>query len=72
MDYCDSVRTPVKGLRVRCRTKLKTLGLVGKFSVEHHRRYGLCVHYKEDQKLPELEEFEGFPVRFIFNGEERR
>jgi len=62
-DRSSLARTPVKGLRVKLRNKLRELGYLGKFSVDHHRRLGLVVH--GDQPFPDLTVFEGIEVKFV-------
>ncbi|RWZ87218.1 MAG: hypothetical protein EO766_11870 [Hydrotalea sp. AMD] len=58
------VRTPIIGLRVKLRNHLRRLNFVGKFSVVHHRTKGLIVSYKTEQDLPDVTEFNGYPVRY--------
>jgi hypothetical protein len=65
MSVEDTVRTPVKGLRVRLRNKLKHECLVyEKFRVTHHRRFGLIVEglsfIRDDYPV----EFDGYPVLY--------
>ena len=62
----DKVRTPAKGLRVKLRNLLRSVGFSGKFYIDHHRRLGLLVRYHQQQELPDITEFEGYPVQFEF------
>lgn len=64
LSYENKARAPLKGLRVKLRILLKSLGLVGKFRIDHHRRFGLIVTYSQEQQVPIISEFEGFPIKF--------
>lgn len=61
----DKVRTPVSGLRVRLRNKLKHECLVyEKFKVIHHRRYGLIVEGLSHTEENYPTEFDGYKVTY--------
>lgn len=61
----DRVRTPVKGLRVRLRNKLKhDYGVCEKFKVIHHRQYGLIVEGLSNTEEKYPIEFDGYKVSY--------
>jgi hypothetical protein len=57
-------RTPTKGLRLRLRTRLRELGVVGKFRTDELRSGTLVVMSSVEMTIP-LQEFEGRPVRVV-------
>lgn len=64
LSFDNRIRTPIRGLRTRFRTYIRSLGITEKFRTDLHRNGSLYIITKRGFSLP-ITEFENHPIKLL-------